>query len=214
MRKTLGLRSKVILAFFFAVLGCMAMLGVACQLALRPLLVWDSRRQMENCLTEIEAVNAGTYRDDTYLQEVCSKIYDKELIGFVFFEKNEEGKFSHYTMKRYSGATLKGTRKAFREYLQTGIDPYVVERTDEDNQINRLYFIKKIEEGRYLLMNKSIRGLDQLTRMVSTFVMISGAVIAVIGCILWICLTRSFMMQIIKISQVTKNISELNFDQS
>lgn len=59
MKRTLGLRSKVILAFFFAVLGCMVILGAVCQIALRPLMVWDSRRQMENCLAEIEPIRTG-----------------------------------------------------------------------------------------------------------------------------------------------------------
>lgn len=219
MKRTLGLRSKVILAFFFAVLGCMVMLGTVCRIALRPLMVWDSRIQMESCLDEIEPVCAGGY-DEESLETICADIYEKELISFTFFEKREGGEYRKlyevyrqlYSSKNNS-VNRKGIQKAFEEYLQAGTDPYVVERTDDANQIKRLYFIKKLDGNHYILMNKSIRGLDQLVRLVITFIMTSGIVIAVIGCVLWICLTRSFMMQIIKISQVTKDISELNFDQ-
>lgn len=212
MKKTLGLRSKVILAFFFAVLGCMVMLGAFCQIALRPLMVWDSREQMENCLTEIEPVQAEGYQEES-LEKICSDIYDKELISFSFFEKRETGEYRQIFSSKSNNISQKGIQRAFEEYLQAGMDPYVVERTDDTNQIKRLYFIKKLDESHYVLMNKSIRGLDQLVRLVTTFIMTSGIVIAVMGCVLWICLTRSFMMQIIKISSVTKDISELNFDQ-
>ncbi|HCT92729.1 MAG TPA: hypothetical protein DF613_15320 [Lachnospiraceae bacterium] len=212
MRRTLGLRSKVILTFFFAVLSCMIVLGAVCQIALRPLMVWDSRQQMENCLAEIEPIRAEEYEKES-LEKICSEIYDKELISFAFFEKEEGGGDQQFFSSKYNSVNHKGNQKAFEEYLQAGMDPYVVERTDDANQIKRLYFIKKLDENHYVLMNKSIRGLDQLVRLITTFIMTSGIVIAVMGCVLWICLTRSFMMQVIRISQVTKNISELNFDQ-
>lgn len=212
MKSTLGLRSKVILAFFFAVLGCMAILGAVCQIALRPLMVWDSRRQMESCLDEIEPVCMEGY-DGERLETICTDIYEKELISFTFFQKGEDDVYRPFYSSKNNSLNRKGIQKAFGEYLQAGMDPYVVERTDEDNQIKRLYFISKLDDRHYILMNKSIRGLDQLVRLVITFIMTSGIVIAAIGCVLWICLTRSLMMQIIKISQVTKDISELNFDQ-
>lgn len=212
MKRVLGLRSKVVLTFFFAVLGCMIMLGAACQMALRPLVVWDSRRQMESCLAEIEVTRTEGYKGKR-LEKICSDIYDKELINFVFFEKNEDGKYTQFSSQKYNTVFQKGIQKAFKEYRQSGIDPYVVERMDEDNLVKRLYFIKKLDASHYILMSKSIKGLEQLVRLVTAFIMISGIVIAVIGSILWVCLTRSFMMQIIKISRVTKDISELHFDQ-
>ena len=212
MKRTLGLRSKVILAFFFAVLGCMVILGAVCQIALRPLMVWDSRRQMENCLAEIEPIRTGGYKEES-MEIICSDIYDKELISFSFFERGEGEECRQFFSSKYNGLNLNGNQKAFDVYLQAGMDPYVVERTDDANQIKRLYFIKKLDENHYVVMNKSIRGLDQLVRLVTTFILTSGIVISIIGCILWIGLTRSLMTQIIKISQVTKDISELNFDQ-
>lgn len=92
-------------------------------------------------------------------------------------------------------------------------DSFFRERYDENYQIQRLVYVQKTRDHRYVVMSKAIKGIEQDMQLVSIFITIMGIVAAVIGAVSCGFITQPLISQMEKISRVTQNMSNLDFDE-
>ena len=86
----------------------------------------------------------------------------------------------------------------------------IEENTDN---LSRAVYIKDLGNGAYICMSNVVSGIDNTVDLTISNAAWSAVLLIIIGTIVWYMLTRSFIIQIKKMSRVTKNMSQLNFEE-
>ncbi|MCD8008936.1 MAG: HAMP domain-containing histidine kinase [Clostridiales bacterium] len=208
----LRLRVKVSLAFAVCIVGCMCFLTLVSGLLLKPVFVWQSRTRMVHYGTQISEM---LDQDEEEVQDLLSSIYDSYLIHITIIT---DGDKIASTTEYLNGKAewLKDSprlSKILQEFQGQEENPYIIERYNEGDQLRRLYYVRNLGDGSYIIMNKGIKGIEQSVQLVSLFLLCSGGVIALLGTVVWNRLTRRYTNQIEEISQVTQDMANLNFSR-
>lgn len=215
MDRKKSLRTKVVLTFLAEIFGCMTIVILSCNLLLRPVFINDSKKSMERYGAEVcTALEQGKEMDQ--IIGILDKVNTAYLIRTTILSEdfrllfNEDGKSSGTLSK--SMQRLIGWIQEY-EKEDNAKTSYFKERYDDNYQIRRLFYIKKTKDHQYVIMDKAIKGIEQDTQLITIFITIMGITVALIGGISWSFLTRPFTSQMEKMSRITKQISELNFEE-
>ncbi|MCD8050612.1 MAG: HAMP domain-containing histidine kinase [Clostridiales bacterium] len=206
------LRTKVSLAFAVCIIGCMCFLTLVSGLLLKPVFVWQSRTRMIHYGTQIsELLEQG----EGETQELLSSIYDSYLIHITIIT---DGDIITSTTEYLNGKAerIKDSPRLnniLQEFQAQEENPYLIERYNEGDQLRRLYYVRDLGDGTYIIMNKGIKGIEQSVQLVSLFLLCSAGVTALLGMVAWNLLTRRYTNQIEEISRVTRDMANLNFSQ-
>lgn len=201
------------MSFLAGILGAMLLLNLACGLLLKPVFIYNSRVQMKKYGAEMET--AFQTVPDT-LDDLLLSVYDAYLIRTVIVENHQIS----YASERWIVSSDIADRKS-TEYLVTLIEeyeaqkdnPFICESYNEEDQLRNLYYVNEIEEDSYIILRKSIKGIEEDSQIVSLFLMLSGVVTALLGILLWSVIMRNFTKQMEKVCRVAQNLEQLNFEE-
>ncbi len=210
MRKSF--RLKVISAFTVGILICVALLITGCKFVLRPIFIYDTKNSMENYARLVIDAYEGGSATVRRLLDMLDSSHDIEsaLVTSqlnVIVNSGEEIYPASYKVTQLA--------KWLEDYesQKDKAKSYCKEITDETDNLARIVYIKAIDSETFLCMNKVVRGIDQEVRIATYVIAFMGLLIAVMGALLWSVLTRPFTKQMEKMSEVTKKMAHLNFDE-
>lgn len=207
----LRLRTKVSLAFAVCIVGCMCFLTVVSCLLLKPVFVWQSRTRMTHYGTQIGEM----LEQEDELQELLSSIYDSYLIHITIITDGDKIASTTEYLNGKAERIKDSPRlnNILQEFQAQEENPYIIERYNEEEQLRRLYYVRDLGNGCYIIMNKGIKGIEQSVQLVCLFLLCSGGITALLGTVAWNLMTRRYTNQIEEISRVTREIADLNFSQ-
>lgn len=205
-------RLKVTFSFLIGILLCVIVLIAGCKLMLRPIFIFDTKHSMHGYAQLVgDAYTSGSFTVKRLLDmldsshDIQSFIFDEEID--VILNSGEEVFPGSYKIQQLSSW--------FDGYGQgeTKNGVYCEEIYDGTDNLARVIFIKSIDESSFLCMSKVVRGVDQKVRIVTYVVTVMGLLISAIGVLIWSRLTRPFTKHMEKMSRVTRNMSQLNFEE-
>ena len=82
-----------------------------------------------------------------------------------------------------------------------------------ENDVSNLVHIRRISGGRYLVLNKSIKGIDESAATANRFYLIVGAGLILLGGGVTLLFSRAITKPIVEMSRVTARIAELDFSE-
>jgi len=82
-----------------------------------------------------------------------------------------------------------------------------------ENGVSNLVHIRRISGGRYLVLNKSIKGIDESAATANRFYLIVGAGLILFGGGVTMLFSRAITKPIVEMSRVTARIAELDFSE-
>lgn len=205
------LRTKVSLSFISVMLICMLVLDVAVFTVLEPLFIYDSKIQMLRYSQVIEEVMLGEEPDADVIDGILRSFYESYLITTDVVKDGERIASSVAEQFRNNTKKIERYEKLIGEYENSGERDYFKERYDED-EIRKFFYVHKCADGSYIIMQRKTDGIDQQVKLVIILLLFSELIIMLIGVCIWMVLTAPFTKLLEKMSVITKNISELNFD--
>lgn len=212
MKIKMSFRSKIIVLFLVCTICCMLIVAVCCRFLLRPLFINNSRKNMLNCADSVEQIIEN---DADKLKELLDKIETDYLIHTTVIVPEELGD----NEEKNSISSIKtGVSRAKRwiEHYNEKTDkaiPYFEEEGSAQDESATLIHIRVAENGSYIVMNKSIKGIEQDIELVTIFIIIIGISIAIAGTISFWILLRPSMNRLEQITVVTEKMSELDFSE-
>ena len=84
---------------------------------------------------------------------------------------------------------------------------------ENSDDLDRAVYIAKINENEYLCMSKVVKSIDQAVNISNNIVAVGSLLLVIIVTIMWNAMTKPYMLQLKKMSLVTKNMSKLNFEE-
>ncbi|MBQ8504480.1 MAG: HAMP domain-containing protein [Clostridia bacterium] len=204
-------RLKVVAVFLVGTLLSMIILTFLSSVFLRPIFISNSKKNMESYAVQIDKCLMNNSDDVSSLLSEINMSY-----GITTHVTDENGKILHsYTKIKINNSLSGKYRKWINFYYEKDIDEnyYFRERLDESDNIKKIIYVGKSTDGKFIIMNKSIKGIEQDIRIVSIFIIIMGVTVAVLGTAVWSIFTKSFTDNIKKMSEITQKMSELNFDE-
>lgn len=212
MKLKMSFRSKIIVLFLVCTVCCMLIVAVCCRFLLRPLFINNSRKNMLNCADSVEQT---VKNDADNLKELLDKIETDYLIHTTVIVPDELGENEEDGIV---SSIKTGTNRIKRwiERYKSKADKetsYFAEEENAQDETATLIYIRMTENESYIVMNKSIKGIEQDIELVTIFIIIIGISIAIVGTISFWILLRPSMNRLEQITVVTEKMSELDFNE-
>ncbi len=204
-------RLKVVAVFLAGIIISMFTLTFLSTVLLRPIFISNSKKIMEDCGVKIEECLKNNPEKIVSLLEDINISY-----GITTHIVGEHGDVIHsYTKIKINRVLASKYEKWIKFYDERQSDEnyFFRQRTDESDMVKKIIFVGKVSDGKYTIMNKSVKGIEQDIRIVSYFILITGFTVSVIGTAVWSVFTKKFTDNIKKMSIITRKMSELNFDE-
>ncbi len=207
-----GFRAKVLMSFTVGMTLVILLLIVLCRFMLRPILVYDSKKTMENYANLVVDVYVGGSSTVLRTIDMIDSSYDIQTS--VLTEKMEIVYNSSYDI--YPNSLRMSLIEKWMQLYSLNKDEnnaFCREVFDESDNLNRIIYIQSFGDNEYIVMSKVIKGIDQTVKLASFFVAVVGLIVGLVGVVMWSMLTKPFTTQMEKMSRITKNMSQLNFDE-
>ena len=202
-------RWKVIAAFLAIVFVSMIALTVLSSVLLKPIFVTNSKKTMLDYTQKISAaLTEAPDGVDAVLEElnlsygITTHIVDEKGVIRYSYQKNQ----TNIQKPRYKRHIALYDKKRKEDNY------YFKELIDETDNVKKIIYVSK-DNDYYIVMNKAVKGIEQDIRIVSLFIMIMGCSIAIVGTVVWSVFSKSFTDAMKKMSRITKEMSELNFEK-
>lgn len=210
MRKSF--RFKVVLAFTFGIVLCVVFLIFGYKSMLRPIFIHDTQISMKsysNLIIDAYLSGSETVGRTLNILDSSHDIQSVIVTGDceVLLNSGEDIYPSSYKMTQLRQWLKIYEENKNKDNLFTG------EITDETDNLARVVYIKQISEDSFICMSKVVRGIDQEVRVATYVIAGMGAIIIIIGALIWSVITKPFTRQMKKMSEVTNKMSQLNFEE-
>ncbi|MBQ3136028.1 MAG: HAMP domain-containing histidine kinase [Clostridia bacterium] len=204
-------RFKVLGVFLTGIILSMFALTFLSNVLLRPVFIQNSKNTMEKYASEIKICLSNTPDKTESLLEEINTSY-----GITTHVTDKNGRVVYsYTKLKINRLNSVKYKKWIESYKlrddKEGL--YFKQRTDESDMIKKIVYISDADNDKYIIMNKSIKGIDQDTRIVTIFILITGFTLAFLGTAVWGLFTKNFTDNIKKMSDITRKMSELDFSE-
>lgn len=205
-------RSKLLMFYVLSVMFAMIVLILASNYIYRPMLILDTRDSMisySRLITRTYTSGSATLKRTLDMldssHDIQSVIYNENME--VILNSAEDIYPESYKMKMLGEwmdlySAEKRTDGTFFDEVE--------ENTDN---LSRAVYICNIGEGEYLCMSKVVKSIDQAVSIATNIVAIGAVLLVIIVTVLWNALTKPYMLQLQKMSVVTKNMARLNFEE-
>ncbi len=204
-------RFKVLVVFLTGIILSMFALTFLSNVLLRPVFIQNSKNTMEKYAVEIKnCLRDSPDKTEALLEEInisygiTTHISDKK--GMVIYS------YTKLKINKLHSAKYKKWIEAYDQRADKD-GHYFKQRTDESDMINKIVYISDTDNGKYIIMNKSIKGIEQDIKIVSIFILITGFTVAFLGTAIWGLFTKNFTDNIKKMSDITQKMSELDFSE-
>lgn len=204
-------RSKLIFNFVLCVMLVMLTLIAATNFIYRPILIYDTRDSMvgfSSLITDAYGKGSST------IKKVLDKFDSSYDIQTIIYTKNLDVISSSEDI--YPGANelvmLNEWMEVYENH-QKSDGTFFAEVEENIDNLSRAVYIKQLDADTYLCMSKVVKSIDQAVSIATTIVAIAAVFLIIIGAVIWNVLTKSFTSQLKKMSVVTRNMAQLNFDE-
>ncbi len=204
-------RSKLIMNFILSVMLVMLTLIAASNFIYRPILIYDTRDSMASFSELITDAYEGGSSTIKKLLDMLDSSHDIQTI--IYYE--------NLSVISSSEDIYPGARELImlEEWMNVYEDnqkadgSFFKEIEENRDNLSRAVYIKRIGADTYLCMSKVVKSIDQAVNISTTIVAIGAIFLIIIGTAVWNVLTRPFTSQLKKMSVVTRNMAQLNFDE-
>lgn len=205
-------RSKLLLIYVLSVMFAMVALITASNYIYRPMLIKDIRDNM---------VSYSGLVTDTYLQgsltlkRTLDMLDSSHDIQSVIYDSNLEVEINSAEdiyPESYKLIMLREWMNIYEDEKKAD-GTYFGEIEENNDNLPRTVYIKQIDDDVYLCMSKVVKSLDQAVVIANNIVMIGAILLLIIVTVIWNALTKPYMVQLKKMSLVTKNMARMNFDE-
>lgn len=213
MKKRFSFHTMVSFAFLAGISLCLLLLNVACGVLLNPVLVRDTKEQMKTYGVELEALYNSKTDDeaDDRIDALLSEIYDDYLIRVSIV--SADGTVEHTTDVFSRRRSIDLMEEMVNQFEEQSENPYYAQNLDDGDSAMVVFFIQKLQTGGYILMNRSLRGIEQIVQIVSWFLVLACILAAAVGMTVWTVATRPFSHSMEQMSSVTERIAHLDFSR-
>ncbi len=204
-------RMKLISSFLVVILLSMITLTLFSNVLLMPIFIQNSKNTMEEYYPAVETALTVSLKKTRTVLETLNVSYG---ITTHVVSKDADVICSYTKVKTNS----ENRRKFIRwielyESRNTGEDYYFRNKRDDTDNVKKLLYIRKTPDGKYVIMNKAVKGIEQDIKIVSFFLLIMGMTTAVTGTVVWSIFTKRLTDNIKKMSSITQKMSELDFSE-
>ena len=205
-------RSKLLLIYILCIVVGMIVFVLASNYIYRPLLILDVRDNMlaySQLVTDLHLSKSATLKRTIDMfdssQDIQTIIYTDKL---EVIENSAEYIYpGSYRLDLLSEWMLVYDEKK----AENGT--YFGEIEENSDDLDRAVYIKMIDENTYLCMSKVVKSIDQSVTIANDIVAIGAILLIITVTGMWNGLTKSYMIQLKKMSLVTQNMSKLNFEE-
>ena len=204
-------RSKLILKFILSVFFVMVTLIATTNFVFRPILIHDTRNSMQGFANMISDAYEG---GSSTIAKLINKLDSSQDMEIVIYDCNYSIIASYEEIYPTSDrlVMIKEWMEVYED--QAKADGTFFKEIEENiDNLSRAVYIKQMSDGTYLCMSKVVKSIDQIVNIATIGVAVGAVFLILIGTALWHALTDSFIKQLKKMSAVTKNMAQLNFDE-
>ena len=205
----LTIRKKVFLLLSgFIVL--LVLIGLLCNfLLLRRFYVARNGVQLRTFGNEMVAM---LQQSSGNLNETISQIDWDNNVGIRIVDENGAILASSFTGKKKAAALADEIRTMISQDKDGRIQ-FELNKVVTENGNPNLVHIRKISDGQYLVLNKSIKGIEESAGIASRFYLIVGIGLILLGGGVTLLFSRVITKPIVEMSRVTGRIAELDFSE-
>ncbi|AOR23793.1 HAMP domain-containing sensor histidine kinase [Clostridium taeniosporum] len=127
-------------------------------------------------------------------------------IEYNSFPKKEPNRRDRGLSKEIKETILENEDKLLNEYV------YYIEQRHDDS-MNKLIFISSMNNGKFIILSKSLKGIYESASIANQFYMLAALIVIIIGGIFIFIFSKKITKPIIEMSNVAENISNLKFDK-
>ena len=204
-------RAKLILRFSVSVLLVMVIFFLSLNYIYRPILVADIRDRIES-YCDMVYDNMGSSASSTKRdldmwdssRDFESVIYDED-----FQIINYSGEYVYPESTRM--LMLKEWMLEYEEHKKK--DGTFFKELESSDNLPRAVYIRELDDGIYICMSKVVSGIDNTVKVTMANASWGAVLLLIVGTVMWYMLTRSFIIQLKKMSRVTKKMAQLDFDE-
>lgn len=205
-------RAKLLLIYILSIMIGMITLIATSNFIYRPMLIKDTRDSMVGYSTLIER---NYIRNVSNLKRDMDKLDSSHDIQTIIYNKDFEIEYNSAEDIYPESYRMDLLREWMAVYYENkaGDDTYFGEIEKNSDDLDRVVYIRQIDEDTYLCMSKVVKSIDQAVNIANSIVTIGAIVLIVMVTLVWNGLTRPYMLQLKKMSLVTKNMARMNFDE-
>lgn len=175
----------------------------------------SKKSSLKNCLKQITEVYI---KRPNSLQTELEKIENTKNFKIVMVDESFNDIFSTGPFKSFSGSENKN--RFGQRIIMDNIDnfsevPVIKQRTDNPTNLEFLSLFAKIKNNSgttaYLIISTSIAAMNDSTQVANGVILILSIIVLVIGAVVIIFVTNKITKPLIKINEITNEMSHLNF---
>lgn len=202
-------RWKVVTIFLAGIIISMMALTLLSNVLLKPVFIINSRNTM---LDYAEKLNL-CITDNTKTEELLEDI--NLSYGINTHIANKKGEIINSYSKVKVGAVRYKYSRYVKQFVERKTKENYIFKTQFDaaNNERKIVLVSKASDESFIIMTKAIKGIEQDINIVSVFIMLAGGTVAIMGALVWSVFTKSFTDNMEKMSRITLNMSELNFEE-
>lgn len=205
-------RFKVMTAFLSGLSLLIILLVASSNILLRPLIIYDSKKTMQNYGEMIADVYENGSNTVSKLLDMLDSSNDIQTAVITKdFEVVHNSTFDLYPDSARMTLIKKWVALYNDGKNENGV--FCREILDDTDNLKRIVYIKSIGYNEFLVMSKVIKGVENLVNLSLSLISVIIVFVGIVAMVLWYRLTKPFITQIEKMSRITKNMSQLNFDE-
>lgn len=207
-----GFRFKVITAYMSGLVLLITLLVFMSNILIRPFFIYDSKRTMKNYGEMIEDVYENGSNTVEKLLDILDSSNDIQTAVITEnFEVLYNSTFDLYPDSARMELIKKWVSLFNEEKADNG--EFCSEIYEETDNLKRIVYIKIIGDNEYIVMSKVIKGVENLVSISLIIISVIAVFVGIVTMLLWYSLTKPFIVQMEKMSRITKKMSQLNFDE-
>ena len=205
-------RAKLLLIYILSIVIGMTALIATSNFIYRPILINDTRNSM---VAYSELTTRNYLRGASNLKRDMDQFDSSHDIQSIIFNKDLEIEYNSAEdiyPESYRMALLREWMAIYDE-KKAADGTYFGEIEENSDNLDRAVYIRLIDDDTYLCMSKVVKSIDQAVNIANSIVAIGAVILVIMVTLVWNGLTRPYMLQLKKMSLVTKNMASMNFDE-
>ena len=205
-------RAKLLLIYILSIVIGMTALIATSNFIYRPILINDTRESM---VAYSELTTRNYLRGASNLKRDMDQFDSSHDIQSIIFNKDfviEYNSAEDIYPESYRMNLLREWMAIYDE-KKSADGTYFGEIEENSDNLDRAVYIRQIDDDTYLCMSKVVKSIDQAVNIANSIVAIGAVILVIMVTLVWNGLTRPYMLQLKKMSLVTKNMARMNFDE-
>ena len=206
-----SLRSKLLFVYIVSIVIVMVTVVMTSNFIYRPMLILDTRDSM---VGYSKLISSNYVKGSDNLKRDIDKLDSSHDIQTIIYSENLQVKYNSAEDIYPGSYKLEMLGEWMKTYYNKAKDgSYFGEIENNSDGLDRAVYITKLDDSTYLCMSKVVKSIDQSVTVANNIIAICGILLVVVVTLFWNTLTKPYMMQIKKMSLVTKNMAKLNFEE-